>query len=565
MFLKNKAHLQTSLFGIQSQLSDAKRSRLEQSAESSFYTLVFNSIREEDFRPLFSEVDSRPNAPVNTLVSSMLFKEHNGWTIEELFKRIDFDLLTRTALGLQDLEESPFCHATYFNFQNRLLAYYRKTGINLLEQVFDHLTEKQLKALKIKTSIQRMDSFQAMTNISCYSRVGLLVEVLIRLERILTDSDRKQYKDLLTPYCGQTSEKYVYGLDKTNVPSELEQLGSAYHTLYSGLKTAYGTTEIFAIFERVYFEHFVVADGIIAVKVINASVLQSPDDLDATFRKKNDKMARGYVVNIAETAHPDNQLNLITDVAVAPNTTDDSTILNERIDTMVKKTPDLEELHTDGGYGSSDNDRKLLEHEIVQAQTAIRGRQAAVEMKIDKNNNGDFVVSCPEQTTTAEKTKTRHKACFNGTICANCEHAPQCPASPVSSGRVFYFDEENHLRSVRSRIIADLPYERQRLRPNVEATMKEYTRGFNHKGKLRVRGKFKTMLYAFSMAIVINFGRIFRFLMEYPGLLPLPMPEKTGMLDVTMSFYKLFRCVIALLVPKMSKNCILNNFGLMAF
>jgi hypothetical protein len=565
MFLKNKAHLQTSIFGIQSQLSDAKRKRLEQSAESSFYALVFNSIHEEDFRPLFSEVDSRPNAPVNTLVSSMLFKEHNGWTIEELFKRIDFDLLTRTALGLQDLEESPFCQATYFNFQNRLLAYYRKTGINLLEQVFDHFTEKQLKALKIKTSIQRMDSFQAMTNISSYSRVGLLVEVLIRLERTLTESDRKQYKEIFAPYCGQTSEKYVYGLDTTNVPTELEQLGSVYHTLYTELESGYGTTEIFEIFERVYFEHFIVADGIIAIKKINASVLQSPDDLDATFRKKNDKKARGYVVNVAETAHPDNQLNLITDVAVAPNTTDDSTILNERIDTMVKKTPDLEELHTDGGYGSSDNDRKLLEHEIVQAQTAIRGRQAAVEMKIDKKDDSAFIVSCPAQTVTAEETKTRQKACFDGTICANCEHATQCPATATSSGRTFYFDEENHLRSVRSRVIAALPPERQRLRPNVEATMKEYTGGFNHKGKLRVRGKFKTMLYAFSMAIVINFGRIFRFLTEYSSRSPSPMAKKTGMHDVASSFQTLFKCVLSLLVPKMSKNSLLNDFGLRTF
>ena len=104
----------------------------------------------------------------------------------------------------------------------------------------------------------------------------------------------------------------MYGLDTTNVPTELEQLGAVYHRLYTELKTGYGTTEIFAIFERVYSEHFVVADGVITIQKINASVLQSPDDLDATFRKKNDKKARGYVVNVAETAHPDNQLNLIT-------------------------------------------------------------------------------------------------------------------------------------------------------------------------------------------------------------------------------------------------------------
>ena len=79
----------------------------------------------------------------------------NNWTTEELFDRIDFDLLTRTALGLDTLEDTPFCPATFFNFQNRLLAHFTQTGENLIEGVFDSLTQEQLKALKIKTNIQR--------------------------------------------------------------------------------------------------------------------------------------------------------------------------------------------------------------------------------------------------------------------------------------------------------------------------------------------------------------------------------------------------------------------------
>jgi len=64
---------------------------------------------------------------------------------------------------------------------------------------------------------------------------------------------------------------------------------------------------------------------------------------------------------VTETANPENELNLLTDIAVKPNNTDDSDIMNDRIETLKEKTPDLKELHTDGGYGSEDNDRKFEE------------------------------------------------------------------------------------------------------------------------------------------------------------------------------------------------------------
>jgi len=69
------------------------------------------------------------------------------------------------------MNDRAFCEATFFNFQNRLLKYFVETGENLLETLFDGLTKEQLKKLKIKTDIQRSDSFMAMSNIRNYGRV----------------------------------------------------------------------------------------------------------------------------------------------------------------------------------------------------------------------------------------------------------------------------------------------------------------------------------------------------------------------------------------------------------
>ena len=524
MFRQNTSHLQSSLFGIASQLPKAKLEKLQKSKEYDFYQLVFCKINEKDFSVLYSNNCSRPNAPVNSLVASIILMYRNNWTTEKLFDRIDFDLLTRTALGLDTLEETPFCSATFFNFQNRLLCHFSQTGHNLIERVFDGLAEQQLEILKIKTDIQRSDSFMAMSNIRSYSRTQLLIEMLIRLHRILSDEDQNHFNDILSPYIKQSSGQYLYTLQRQQIPQEQEKLGRLYHALYEALKERYKDSEVFGIFERVYTEHFTLIDDKITVKTgqeLHGSTLQSPDDIDATYRKKRDRHYRGQSVNVTETAHPDNELNLITDVAVCSNNTDDSKILNERVGPIKEKTPDLNELHTDGAYGSEDNDKKMEELEITHVQTAVRGRQAEVSMEIEEVSDGQYKVKCPHQCVSSEKARKRYKACFDVEICKQCPLSSHCPAKQQSDKRTYYFDRSDYLLGKRNRNIKSLPPERRKLRPNIEATVKEFTKPFNHKGKLRVRGLFKTMVYAHAIAISINFGRVWRYMAENPDFFAL--------------------------------------------
>jgi len=291
MFRKNTTHLQTSFFDIKNQLSERKRKKIRESEEYSFYQLIFKKIKEENFAVLYSENGSRPNSAVNIMVSAIILAYRKGWTIKEMLEQIDFNLLTRTALGLNKMDDMAFCEATFFNFQNRLLKHFIEIGENLLETVFDGLTKEQLKKLKIKTDIQRSDSFMAMSNIRSYGRVQLLVEMLLRLYRVLKEEDKERFKDMLSEYTKQTSGQYIYKLERTEIPKELEKLGELYHKLYEALREGYKEIEIFPIFERFYQEHFTVVKNKVAVKKneeLHSGILQSPDDIDATYRKKGE-------------------------------------------------------------------------------------------------------------------------------------------------------------------------------------------------------------------------------------------------------------------------------------
>jgi len=87
------------------------------------------------------------------MVSAIILASRKGWTIKEMLEQIDFNLLTRTTLGLNKMDDAAFCEATFFNFQNRPLKHFTETGENLLETLFDGLTKEQLKKLKIKSGL----------------------------------------------------------------------------------------------------------------------------------------------------------------------------------------------------------------------------------------------------------------------------------------------------------------------------------------------------------------------------------------------------------------------------
>ena len=64
-------------------------------------------------------------------------------------------------------------------------------------------------------------------------------------------------------------------------------------------------------------------------------------------------------------------------------------------------------MHTDGGYGSEDNDKKLEELEITQITKAVRGRESGIEKKIVQIGQSPdvYTVECPYQTAVSTPTK----------------------------------------------------------------------------------------------------------------------------------------------------------------
>jgi len=529
MFVANKTEESRLLSNWASILGAKKFEALKSSKGFSFYELIFKKIEEENFSVLYSDhILSSPNSPVNRLVSALILQHQRNWSFSELESQLNFNAEIRVAIGLEDFESTAFSMRTLFNFKNRLAAYQNETGIDLFKKLFEDLTKDQLKTLKIKTGIQRGDTVMLNSNIASYSRLSLLVEVLNRLYLSLCESDQNLYKVWFSPYL-QSGEKYVYRVKSKEHKSHLEQLATVYYSISLGLKEKYGDTPVFQIFERAYQDHFKLVEledkmevQVRPSKELDCNTLQSPDDTDASFKKKRKDTYQGYSALGVETCDPKNEVNLITHLNVHPNQADDAAVLAEDLDSMVEKTPDLKECHVDGGFGSPAVDLKAEENKVTIIQTAVKGNTAKVFIEVQGDEETEFIVTCPnpaQKQAQVIQLEKSHKATFDLEICNGCPIRHNCIAFkksvPKKNIAVFRFTPDVVLRQRRRKAILKIPKERRTLRSGVENLMGLMHRCEKHTGKLKIKGLSNCKLYVFAMGIAINFERIFRHLTAF--------------------------------------------------
>lgn len=524
MFRENNQHLQQPLFSTINSLPDKQQKRLKTSWASTFYEDIFVRIEERDFEILYSDQPSRPNIPVNVLVGLEILKAGFDWTDREMYESFCYNIQVRYALGYHNLEEGHFELRTTYNFRERLTAHMQATGENLFEACFENITDEQMKAYALKSGTQRTDSKQIASNIRRMTRLQLLIEVLQRTYRMLQATDKLAYHAQFEPYIKEKSGRYLYRLKGEKHQSHIEQVGRVMQRLVRELADSYQEEAAFAVLQRVFDEHFIVEEAQLRPRKgdeLSADSLQSPDDLEATFRKKRGESYRGYVTNVTETAEPDNAFQLITKVQTAPNTTDDAQMLAEALPELVERT-ELETMYGDGGYNSPDVDAICRDEGVELVQTAIRGGQPASErvnladFTFTLDENGEPVaITCPHgdiAVVEAGRKAGRYAATFMRSDCADCLLLARCQmrALKKTAGRRLYFTmTEVSLARRRQRMKRERESGRN-LRSAVEATVREISGRLGH-GRLRVRGKFRVGMTMVASAAMANARRIWRY------------------------------------------------------
>jgi hypothetical protein len=544
VFRKNKKHQQSSLFDSQFLLPRKLRKQMKASWAHTFYQEVFVRIPEEPFAVLYSGEDSRPNAPVNVLVGADMLKAGFGWSDAELEENIHFDLLARYALGMNNLNQEVPVLRTLYNFRRRVREYAQETGINLYQETFNAITDEQLTELELKTGWQRMDSTQLLSNIAQMSRLGLVLSVLQKGVSVLPAAEKEKWNTDHETYLKPEPQNFCYRVKRDEVDGHLVQVGHLLLELVAVLTQYQASAEIIQLVERVLQDLYVIDDEkqvtMRPADEIPGDVLQSPHDPEATYRKKGGKGHKGYVANLSETCDPDNPVQLLTSVQLAPNATDDGQLLADSLAEQSGRGIRIDQMTVDGGYTGETGETACRDHKVQMLPTRIRGRRTAPDRwgweeytwLLDNDDLPRRVV-CPQGQVVMLETGRKGDwllARFDRTACADCLfYQQQCRVRPNKHKPPTLFVSPRWIQVALLR--QGMSPANNVLRAGVESTVRSFKHVFPA-GKLPVRGVIRSVMVACCSALMVNCRRVHQYRQQQRQ----PIRESTTVVTIAERF-----------------------------
>ncbi len=279
-------------------------------------------------------------------------------------------------------------------------------------------------------------------------------------------------------------------------------------------------------------------------------------------RQKAGRVYKGYVASASETCDPENGLQLITQVQVAPNNVQDTDLLRAGLPSLKARTG-VETVITDAGYCGPEVDEVLRAQQVVQVPTDMVGRDpnpdrfTLADFGIATENGTPQQITCPGgQTVTLGRSRTqRFTAAWDPAVCQACAWyaAGRCRGHIAERDTGFHlsFSTQEYYRAERRRRCLAERQAPKHLRPAVEATMRSMKHNFPA-SKLPVRGLFRVTCMVVAAAAMVNVRRIARYLSASRPPQPDPTAPMVQEVAETWSvafFSALIRALRGLLMP----------------
>ena len=501
MFKKTDTPQQLSMYSsVYQHLTGESSKQFENEAgwHNIFFEQVVSRIDENIFSVLYSSDLGSPNAPVRTLIGMMILKEGEGYSDEKLFENCRFNLLTRKALGLVNIDDTIPVESTYYLLRKRITDYNKETGINLFESCFKTITGEQIIDFKVSGQSVRTDSKLIGSNIAFYSRYELIHKTLVLFYKhtykkqftLLSEQDRIT----LDEFVKEKSSATVYCSSKQQINERLLILGKLIYTILNTVKESDSTH--YQTLKQVFSEQYKVSDNnkieITANNEITAKSVQSPHDTECDFRSKDRKKTKGYNHNVTETCTPTNAVDLISDVQTETATHPDNEFTVPAINNTQEISQDkIQNLHADGAYNSETNQIFTKEESINFYLTGFQGPPGRYDLTIKNNELHVF--------------DNKNKTQIPVTVTKNNKYRIN-----TETGYRYFTDKEIESCRLRKQV-EQLPKETGNRRNNVEATI--YQLAYHlRKDKTKYRGKFKNKIWAILRSLWINFVRITKYL-----------------------------------------------------
>ena len=519
-----------------------KRARIDATWARAFREQALPLIEEAPFAPLFHEGNGRPNAPVQVVVGTLILKEMFDLTDMEALEQLEFNILWQHALRLTP-EDAHLCQKTLHNFRVRVMEH----GDNGARLAFERMTDAIIVVLGTRVERQRLDSTHVLSNFAILTRLGLFCETI----RVALVALRRAHPKLFKCLSKVARGRYLKddGTETTrfrDAKAEVarRRLGTCARDVFRILSLCKGKAaaelpeivQLQRLFddqcEAVKSECAPGADDddageggapviVKEPKAISSASLQTPHDSDVTYSGHKGK---GYEVQIAETCHEKNAVEIITHVEVTQSCDSDAAATLPTIEALAERGLQPEQLVADTTYGSAENAvaAAKLGTELVSPLAGSKV-EAAEEPKDRPLTDGDFKIdarlespaTCPagHEASSQQPLESRPNTVelrFDASLCAACPLASRCPAKQKAGAEeavvLVNLERANIEQRRRAEALGELK-PRYDIRAGCEATNSELKRRHGLR-KLRVRGWARVVFATYFKALACNFKRM---------------------------------------------------------
>jgi len=364
-----RTNQQRSLFEVGALMPEGKRQACRESWAGPFQEKALPILlkHEDDFAELFDPTDGRPNRSVALVVGVLLLKEMNDFTDEEVLGDLDFDSRFWYAFDLE-VSDSHICQKTLHNFRAGLMEHDKSRW------VFRAMTDELMGALEIDVSKQRLDSTHILSNFAVLTRLGLFCETIRVFLRELKKRKVEAYETISMGILKRHGEESRYvDARKAEGPRRLAVVARDVYRIverFRGQEDVVGMEE-YKLLERLLKEQCEVVTTqehpkededdngeeavpikLKAAKEVSSASLQTPHDPDVSYSGHKGK---GYEVQIAETCHPDNPVEMITYVDVTESSKSDALATIPMVEALDEAGIKPEEMVADTAYSGAGN------------------------------------------------------------------------------------------------------------------------------------------------------------------------------------------------------------------
>jgi len=487
---------QTQLFDpFDSVLTEKTRNRLLNGWHGVFRHIILDLMPVNAVSEHFDPTLGRPTKELYSMAGLLLMKEFKDWTKDEAIDAYCFDMATHYALNL-----TPVAHDLGERTMDRYISLFEED--KTAKSTMNDITVRLVRLLGLKIDKQRLDSTHIFSDMASFGRTRLMgvaikrfLTQLIRHNKddyhLLDESFRIRYAPGVHPLFADTKkDSNSFKLLRRQVAEDMLIVIKQFSD-----NPEHNGKDTYKALERIFYEQCEVhEDKVIVKKKTGSNVMQNPSDPDATY---DGHKGPGYQAQIAETCHPENEVQLITSVIAQTASEADANAVEEVLDDLQANDLSPDELLVDTAYAGDDN-VQLAEEKGIELVGPVAGcsTQNDEQLTIDDFNvdeKTEEVVCCPAshkpETSEHDSDTGKTKTVMAKSDCDQCEFRKQCPVRKTRAG--YQLEHSAKERRLAGRCVEEATEvfrERYKVRGGIEGT----NSGLKRKtglGRLRVRGR----------------------------------------------------------------------------